>query len=124
MRRVIFAAAVAAGLSSSQDARGSDSVRTQEIFECRSGEVLTWGDGRDRPAMAATIRFTYNPEGAPGWFSGDEVGRMVALAAAAWSQSGVPARRVPWDRNLERQGDVAVVQWSEKGSGGNFGLAN
>ena len=106
------------------DASAAESVRTQEIFECRSGELLTWGDGLDRPAVSSPLKFTYNPSDSPAWFSEDEVAGMVALAAAAWSQCGVPSHRIPWNRNLKRQTDLVLVQWSQKESGGNFGLAN
>lgn len=117
-------ALAAAGIFFLPRAWAVDSVRTQEIFQCRSGEVMTWGDGRDRPAVAPAIRFTYDPAGAPPWFSEDEVAKMVSLAAAAWSQCGVPSHRVPWVKNITPQGNLVVVSWDEKGSRGNFGLAN
>ena len=123
-RLTMLAVFLLASLSGGATARAFESVRTQEIFECRSGEIATWGDGLDRPAVAPVLKFAYNPTGAPAWFPEDQVAGMVALAAAAWSQCGVPSQRVPWNRNLKRQRDLVLVQWSEQGSAGNFGLAN
>ena len=124
MKRSMLVATVLAWFWCSADASAIESVRTQEIFECRSGEVVTWGDGIDRPAAASTMKFTYDPTGAPAWFSEEQAVGVVALAAAAWSQCGVPSQRVAWNPNLKQQAGLMVVQWSEKGSGGNFGLAN
>jgi len=101
-----------------------DSVRSAEIFECRNDELLTWGDGADRRAVSSPLRFAYNPAGAPSWLPEKRVAGMVALAAAAWSQCGVPGQRVSWDPDPKRLQGAVVVQWSEAGSGGNFGLAN
>lgn len=100
------------------------SIRSQEIAECRAGEVSIWSDGRDRPAIAPRLAFVYKPEGSPYWFSTTAVAGMVAKAAAAWSQCGVPAQLLPWSPDIERNPGVVVVQWSEQESGGNFGLAN
>ena len=124
MRLFFLAVLVTAWLSVSAQVSAFDSVRNQEIFQCRSGEVMTWGDGLDRPAATSPMKFTYNPTGAPAWFSEAQAARMVTLAAAAWSQCGVPSQRVPWNPDPKQQVGLLVVQWSEKGSGGNFGLAN
>jgi hypothetical protein len=70
------------------------------------------------------MKFTYNPAGSPAWFSEAQTTAMVSLAAAAWSQCGVPAQRVSWNPDPKQRVGLFVVQWSEKGSGGNFGLAN
>lgn len=98
------------------------SVREQEIAECRAGEISTWGDGRDRPAVASPLVFVYQHRGAPTWFSEAEVLASVKRAAAAWSQCGVPSRVLGADA-LAPAGAVRVL-WSEQGSVGNFGLAN
>jgi hypothetical protein len=123
-RLSILAVVVFAWLAGGVNAAAAESVRNQEIFECRSGEIVTWGDGLDRPAVASPLRFTYDPTGSPAWFSPEQVADMVALAAAAWSECGVPSQRVPWSRNLKPQRNLVFVQWDEKGSRGNFGLAN
>jgi hypothetical protein len=101
-----------------------ESVRTAEIFQCRPDELVTWGDGTDRRAVSTPLKFAYNPAGAPSWFSEKQVAGMITLAAAAWSQCGVPGQRVAWDPGPKRLPGVVVVQWSQEGSGGNFGLAN
>lgn len=100
-----------------------DSVREQEIRECRIGEVATWGDGHDRPAIGWVLSFAYNPANGPAWFPESLVAGMVAKAAAAWSQCGVPSRMETWS-GTKPAPDTVVVQWSEKDSGGNFGLAH
>lgn len=99
-------------------------LRAQEIAECRSGEIATWNDGHDRPAIAASLTFAYRDAGAPAWFAPADVSRMLAQAARAWSQCGVGAQAVAWRSELEGRRDVIRVEWSEPGSGGNFGLAD
>ena len=97
-----------------------ESVRAQEINQCLSGELMTWTDGRDRSAISPLLKFSYNPEGAPLWFTESLVTEKVAKAAAEWSLCGVPSIMV--DRGLQK--DVIRVQWNDKDSRGNFGLAN
>ena len=112
---------LAVGLS---NAEALESVRTQEINQCLSGEIVTWRDGKDRPAISSPLKFTYNPTGAPVWFSEALTRGMVAKAATEWSQCGVQSWLV--DRNgtsAQLQGAI-TVQWNDKDSGGNFGLAN
>ncbi|TDP63725.1 hypothetical protein DES47_1046 [Roseateles toxinivorans] len=99
-----------------------NSVREQEIAECRVGEISTWGDGRDRPALASPLVFVYQHRGAPAWFSEAEVLARVKQAAVAWSQCGVPSQVLGGD-SVAPAGAVHV-QWSDQGSVGNFGLAN
>lgn len=106
------------------DADAADSVRTQEINQCLSGEIMTWGDGKDRPATSPLLKFDYNPAGAPERFAEPLVTGMVAKAAAEWSQCGVRGVMVRWDGTKGQQQGVIRIQWSEKESGGNFGLAN
>jgi hypothetical protein len=102
------------------------SVRDQEIAECRVGEVATWNDGRDRPAVSSPLVFAYRHGGGPLWFSEELVAGLVAKAVEAWSPCGVPTRLVPWKAggDLRTGTGPVVVQWSELHSGGNFGLAN
>ena len=45
------------------------------------------------------------------------------MATAKWSQCGVPAFIISQASAKEQQG-IIRVQWSDKDSGGNFGLAN
>jgi hypothetical protein len=102
----------------------AETARTSEINECRSNEILTWGDGKDRPAGTDLLKFAYNHTGGPDWLTADAAAAMVAKAAAAWSQCGVRTQMVPWNSNLEQHKDQIFVQWNEKESLGNFGLAN
>ena len=102
----------------------AEPIRTQEINECRSNEIMTWGDGRDRPAGSSLLKFTYNPTGAPDRFPHDMVYEMVARSAAAWSKCGVPGEMIRWTSETENMKGLVVVQWHEKESRGNFGLAN
>ena len=101
-----------------------ESVREQEIRECRRGELATWGDGQDRPAIGRSLSFTYNPAAAPAWFSESQVAGMVARAAAAWAQCGVRSETLAWSDPRSRAPTVVVVEWSVADSAGNFGLAN
>lgn len=113
---ILFAAGAAA------DSLAADPVRAQEIAECRPGEMLTWPDGQDRPAIASPLLFAYDPSGAPAAFPADLVGRLLDAAIAAWSPCGVPTRRVAWP--AEAAARPVLVLWNEEASGGNFGLAN
>lgn len=99
-------------------------VRDQEIRECRPGEIVTWKDGQDRPAVARTLRFAYHHAGAPAWFTSTEIERMLTNAALAWSQCGIRADVVSWAPVMDSHPGLVRVQWSELGSRGNFGLAN
>lgn len=107
--------AIAAGLSTAAEERA----------ECRPGELATWNDGTDRPALDSALVFTYDGAQAPSWFPHAEVLRQIANAAAAWSQCGIPARVVPAHSAREdgKRGIVAI-RWSDEESRGNFGLAN
>jgi hypothetical protein len=101
-----------------------ESVRVQEIQECRNGEIATWRDGQDRPAISSELIFAYNPANAPSRFPEFVVAQMVSKAAAAWSQCGVAARLVPRAEASSPNRGVVWVQWNETESRGNFGLAN
>lgn len=118
---ILVSLSLATGISS---AIAFESVRTQEINQCLSGELVTWGDGKDRPAISSPLRFAYNPANAPSWFAKSLVTGMVAKSSAAWSQCGVGSWMVDRVSAKERQDDVIMVQWSNKDSRGNFGLAN
>ncbi len=107
------------------DAVAFESIRSQEINQCLSGEIVTWGDGKDRSAVASELKFVYDHAGAPEWFAESQVAAMVAKAAAEWSQCGIRVVMIDrvgvWD---QLKGVVIKVQWSAKESRGNFGLAN
>jgi len=102
----------------------AEPVRTQEISECRQNELVTWGDGHDRPVTSSKLKFMYNHHNAPMQFSESLVTGMVAKAATAWSQCGIQAKIVRWPLTDYRQKDTILVQWDEKESRGNFALAN
>ena len=101
-----------------------ESVRTQEIQECRTGEITTWSDGQDRPSIGSELVFAYNPANAPARFPEFVVAQMVSKAATAWSQCGVAARLLPRTGATRATRGVIWVQWDERESRGNFGLAN
>ena len=115
---------ITSGLLNIRTAYSSESLRIQEINECRDDEIKTWGDGRDRPATSSLLAFTYNPKGSPNWFSEDQVLAMVTEASEAWSQCGVRTQMIPWKSTLEKQNLIIVIKWDEKESRGNIGLAN
>ncbi len=94
------------------------SIRDAEIAECRSGEIATWQDGRDRPVTGAVLLFAYRHDGAPPWFERAEVEKRLAQAVRGWAPCGVPVATA-----TDGSGAI-VVQWTEAGSRGNFGLAN
>lgn len=105
-----------------------ESVRDQEIAQCLPGEVTTWGDGRDRPAVGSPLVFVYTHAAAPAWFPETQVLAAVKAAAAAWSQCGVPSSVLSQAGMADggpgaAQGTV-LVQWGDLHSRGNFGLAD
>jgi hypothetical protein len=116
------------GALACQQVLAVESVRDQEIAQCLPGEISTWGDGRDRPAISSPMVFVYDHSNAPSTFSFSLVEEKVRNAQAAWSQCGVPGRVVAHTSPAlilaeVRQGAVRV-QWSDAGSTDTFGLAN
>ncbi len=98
-------------------------VRAQEIAECRGGEIATWGDGVDRPA-AGELVFVYSHADAPAWFSEQKVTDAVRRAVTAWSQCGVAVELRSVAATTSKRAVVVRIQWHERDSRGNFGLAN
>lgn len=102
----------------------AETVRDQEIAECRSGEIATWNDGRDRRAIHTSLRIAYRHANAPPWFDAATVSDMVVKAARAWEQCGLPVTVIsPQEVDAGHPGTI-MVSWSEAGSRGNFGLAD
>ncbi|MCV2353048.1 hypothetical protein LNV09_02610 [Paucibacter sp. B2R-40] len=121
MRSELLAALLAlTGLT----AGAAESVREQEIAECRPGEIATWADGRDRPALSNPLLFVYWNSGAPAWFSDEKLMQVLERSSKAWAGCGIPSRVLALVGNAPLPPGAVVVQWSEAGSRGNFGLAN
>jgi hypothetical protein len=101
-------------------------TREQEIATCLPGENATWADGRDRPAAGGIVRLVYRHAGAPPWFDEALVLAAVQRAAAAWSTCGIPAKVVSEQAALADKdpATLAVVQWNEAETRGNFALAH
>jgi hypothetical protein len=118
----IFAALLL--LEGSMCSHAFSDTRNEEIAECRTGEISTWSDGVDRHAIAAKLRFAYRHEGAPAWFERAQVEAMVTKAMTAWSPCGIPVEMLALDGFGNAAVGSIMVQWSEAGSRGNFGLAN
>ena len=99
-------------------------LRAQEIAQCQAGEIATWNDGIDRPAVAKHLHFYYSHVTAPAWF--DEATVLAALerAAQAWSACGLSLSVAALAPGQSLPDDAIAVQWSETGSRHNFGLAN
>ncbi len=110
-------------LASGHVAFAISSVRDQEIAQCLPGEITTWGDGQDRAAISSPILFVYQHASSPVWFDQPLVMAAIQRSAQAWSQCGI-ASRVTRVSNARRPTGSVLIQWSEEGSRGNFGLAN
>ena len=121
----LMLALVGCGAASARDASGivSPTSREAEISSCLVGEIRTWSDGQDRPAIAPRLQFSYEHAGAPPWFKAEQVRQALQRAAAAWSQCGVPAEVLAVGAAPAQAGLIRVV-WSDAGSRGNFGLAD
>jgi len=101
-----------------------DSLREQEMQQCLPGEIATWGDSLDRPAVSGSMLFLYKHIGAPSWFDESRVLGHVRLAAQAWSECGVIAKVDRFSPGTHLPDNGVLVQWSDDESRHNFGLAN
>ncbi len=101
-----------------------ESVRDQEIARCLPGEISTWGDNQDRPALQSPLLFAYEHDGAPAWFGEPLVLAAIANAATAWAQCGIRATVTPLAAGAPVPSGTILIEWSDAGSRRNFGLAN
>ena len=99
-------------------------VRQQEIAQCLPQEMVTWGDGRDRPLPALPAQWAYRHDGAPPWFDAPRVLAAIQRAAAAWAACGATGAVVLAEAGARVPDAAVVVQWSDSASRGNFGLAH
>ena len=102
----------------------AESIRSQEINQCRTGDIITWGDGKDHAVSGPPLKFSYNHAGAPDWFSASDVLELANRAAAAWSLCGVNEPVVVAESPGVRQQGYVRILWDSAESRGNFGLAN
>ncbi len=101
-----------------------DSVREQEIAQCREGELRTWGDGQDRAAVGPALAWAYDHADAPGWWSEGQVRRVLGTALAAWAPCGVPSIVLPPGAAARSPYTVVRVGWSDANHGGRMAYAN
>jgi hypothetical protein len=121
---LLLAGLALASAATPASAAATNTVREQEIAQCLPQEIVTWGDGSDRPAGTAVLRLALRNDDAPPWFSTTQVLEAVDRAALAWSRCGIgtqvqllaPGEPVPQA--------AVLVSWSDARSAGNFGLAN
>lgn len=111
-------------LATPAQAQSPTSLREQEIAQCQPSEVATWGDGRDRRAVAGSLLLAYRHDDAPGWFSPAQVLGVVQRAAQAWSGCGVAVQVQAVEPGGRVPPGAVLVLWSDGAAGGNFGLAN
>ena len=78
-------------------------------------DLVTWGDGRDRPAPVRQLFFVYKPTHAPAEFPEPLVSDMIRKAAARWTQCGLEVSWAAWTPSLERQAEVRVIGWLAPG---------
>ena len=111
-------AAVSAGTAA------DPALRHQEIQQCTEAELVTWGDGQDRRAVASSLVFSYRHTGSPSWFREQQVLTLLQRAAAEWSKCGIPEQVTLGSGSAATGKGYVVVQWDAAGSAGHFGLAN
>lgn len=99
-------------------------LRAAEIATCLPGEAQTWGDGRDRPALANPLRLAYRHEGAPPWFSATQVLQSLLRAAEGWAPCGIAAHVVAAVPGRPIAPGTVLVYWDDPASAGSFGLAH
>jgi len=105
-------------------AHAQNTVREQEIAQCRPGEIMRWEDGKDHMALDSIMVFLYEPAGAPPWFGEREVLAALQRAAAQWSRCGVSGRAEMATASSPSGAGVVRVRWSDVQSGGNAGIAD
>jgi len=121
---VWLVASSAAFAFSDTDLQRATRIRTGEIQTCRPGDIVTWPDGKDRPALVRPMRFSYNADGAPPEMTDELVTGLITKAISAWSGCGVGGELVPWRGQMQHRPDVVTIFWSDVDSRNNFGLAN
>jgi hypothetical protein len=123
-RRALAAALLLTAAGGALAAGPFERVRQQEIAQCLPQEMATWGDGRDRPMPALPAQWAYRHDGAPPWFDAPRVLAAIQRAAAAWAACGPTGAVVLAEAGARLPDAAVVVQWSDSGSRGNFGLAH
>jgi hypothetical protein len=113
--------ALACGVVLARETPGPTS-REAEMSSCLVGEIRSWNDGQDRPAIAARLQFSYDHTGSPPWFNEEQVRSALQRAIAAWAPCGVPAQLL--SGAAAANPGLVRVAWSDLGSRGNFGLAD
>lgn len=103
-------------------ARAGAAVREAEMASCLPGEVSTWGDGQDRPAIGSAVRLVYQHAGAPPRFSEPVVRQALQRAATAWSACGVPGQLIA--AHTAAPPEAVWVAWDDAATQGNFALAD
>ena len=101
-----------------------EDIRAQEIAQCQQGEIETWRDSVDRPAVANRMNFVYDHASAPSWFDQATVLSAVEQAAKAWAACSMPVSVAATQSAGVVPAGSILVMWSEQGSRHNFGLAN
>ncbi len=122
--RALAAALLSIAAAGAGAAGAVERVRQQEIAQCLPHEIATWGDGRDRPVPTLPAQWAYRHEGAPPWFDAPRVLAAIQRAAEAWGACGATGAVVLVEAAARLPATAVVVQWSEPGSRGNFGLAH
>lgn len=120
--RALFSSLLLLGLLS--QAVAVDTLRSEEINECRSNEIATWADGKDRPAIASPLIFAFAASAAPTWFEAEQTLSMIRQAADAWSQCGIASQVIHLQEGMPLPPGAIRIHWDDKESRGNFGLAH
>ena len=124
IRLLLAALALAGHAGASATASGNTLVRAQEIAQCLPQELVTWADGRDRPAGVTSLRFVLRHDDAPPWFSATQVLGLVNRAALAWSDCGLAIKVESLAPGAAVPEAAIEVLWSDARSVGSFGQAH
>jgi hypothetical protein len=101
----------------------SPGLRQQEIDTCLPGEISTWGDGVDRPALSNPLLFVYEHLHAPAVFTQAQVRRSLQQALTAWSACGVEGRLLEAG-SAAGKSTVIRIGWQDVQGGSHFGQAD
>jgi len=91
-------------------------VRDEEIASCRTGEMVTWGDGIDH-RVTGTLVFAYDPAGAPAWFSRAGVFGEIDKALRGWAPCGVKTVLLPLGQAAPA--GAIRIYWADTSAHGN-----
>jgi len=101
-------------------------LRNEEISQCLSDDIQTWGDGeKDSKMLSPKMVFVYQHQGAPRSVSEQTMLTVLKMAATSWDQcGGTNLVMLEKDYGNSMPGLKIMVDWNDKETVGAIGIAN